>query len=100
MVDNKITQSDGLRITNDQLSKVKLKKVSFKKEIGKVTPAKGRQLVTLKELQSVKLKKTCEEAQNFEENQVADCRTPFRDLSNFKFGIFDNENKILSSKFS
>ena len=70
-----------MKITNDQLRNVKLKKVSFVPSSGEQTPAKGLQLVTLKDLNNVKLRKTPSICDGKENTCTFDTNTPLRELS-------------------
>ena len=97
---NKGKSSSALHITSEQLCKVKLKSVSFNNEIGKEAPTKRGQLVTLKDLQTIKLRKTSNVIGNCEGMQAITERTPLKDVANLKVRDADKENKVHSSKVS
>ena len=88
----------GLCITNDQLSKVKLRRVTNKNDMTKEARIKSRQLVTVKELRSVKLRKTSS-MENYEDRRNED-RTPLKDVLNLKAFTANKENGIKSTIFS
>eukprot|EP00112_Aurelia_sp_Birch-Aquarium-sp1_P000240 Seg1019.15 transcript_id=Seg1019.15/GoldUCD/mRNA.D3Y31 product="Proline-rich protein 11" protein_id=Seg1019.15/GoldUCD/D3Y31 len=84
VTESKKSQS-GLQITNDQLLKVKLRRVSFKAEHAKKTSGKGVQLVTLDDLKGVRLRKTPSKTAG-KNGLSSKSSTPLRDMTNFTSG--------------
>ena len=90
----------GLHITSDQLSKVKLRRVVDKNIMTKSNSIQGRQLVTLKDLHSIKLRKTSSRTKKLEEMRAIEKRTPLRDMVNTKLSAANKENYTKSTTAS
>ena len=87
-------------ITNDQLSKVKLRKVAAKSITEKSGANKSRQLITLKDLNSIKLRKTSTMEKHLGDLSNYSDRTPLRDVKNTKAFMANKENGLKSPLFS